>query len=337
MKTLIALSFVMFELCIWCNDLEISKIDLDRNYEKLAIKIGNEQAISIANRSNKAIDLYDYSITINDIEVFRFKEHLYLSEKTSKKIPLRNIEEKNTGNPAINFWLISQTEKEANNNKRFQLTAEKYHQYMKEEDFNEMMECFSSKRTPFLFSEIALLSPKREKIDQVLVSDFCVQKNPYSSVAYLDPDKYLFTSVFKKDNKIVVSTISEMIPFQATRIRYCKEDNLLSVFESPSEYFGLGSMCVPDQKMTLRLYYDEKHVEEIVCLEGDRFYFYIVNKEQGNKIEDFFMGEEKKKVYYEIVVSHPDFPELSLSSPILGHTFFYLDDSAKDYGDYLSF
>ena len=310
-------------------DLEIAIIHLDRYRDSgILPKTGDNQSVSIANRSDKMIDLYDYSITNNGKEILRIKEHVKL-EKDSKKeffLSKGNTVKEATKSPAIDSWFEHSTgEKDIQGEKEsLQSMIKRYQPYLTKEGSDYYAHILNNQKIPFVFSEIALISPQNEIVDQILVTASEIQKNPYSTVAFLNPQKFVYTSVFRKGDYIIVSTIPKMKPFQIgsseTYIKGEKRFDLSSWFVS----FGILPFHVPDQEMNLFLYRDEALKEEIIHLEGQDFSFTDLSIKQENAIEEFFNGSEDKKVYYKLFVKHPVFPELSLSEPITGTFDFHL-------------
>ena len=74
-------------------DLEIATIQLNqyRGTDGSRPSKGSTQSVSIANQSDKTIDLYDYSITNNGIEIVRIKEHVKLEKGKKKEFPLQSV------------------------------------------------------------------------------------------------------------------------------------------------------------------------------------------------------------------------------------------------------
>jgi len=322
MKTTIALFLVLALFPVFGKDLEISIIHLDRHSVGGIVQMGFNQSISITNSSNKTIDLFDYSISNNGKEILRITEHIKLENGTKKEFRLSPVKDVKDDKfyPALDAWFgILKNEKDIQKEKEnLDPIMKRYLPYMTEDSLKYYSDITLKHRYPYLFLEIALISPQKEVVDQILVTTSDVQKNPYSIVAFVDIKRYVYTSIFRKGNRITTSTIPEMIPFQLMVVSYYKNEHALSVTKSPSEYFGAGWMDVTNQKMMLHLYSDKDLVDEIVCLEGNDFYFSEIDKEQSEKIESYLGDSYNRKVYYRMVVTHPDFAELSLPEPVTG-------------------
>ena len=304
-------------------DLEIANIQL--NYYlgdggSMPSK-GSTQSVSIANRSDKTIDLYDYSVTNNGEEILRIKEHVEL-EKDAKMefaLPPVNTEKENEKRLAINYcfsrYQISKDEKEyQKERKELEPIMKRYLPYFTE--INRMLfEKNITEERLIFFSEIALKSPHNDVVDQILLTKVDVQKNPYSLVAFLEPLN--FTSVFRKEDYIVVSSVPKMVPFHVGIIFYSGQS--LAIHTRGNQYFSENTgLFVPDQKMTLSLYRDQNLKEEMVRLDGEKFFFNKMSEAQTDELDKFLDGARMKEVYYKLSVTHPDFPELSLPEPLTG-------------------
>ena len=304
-------------------DLEIATIQLEQYSVSIKSTQPNvrTQSVSIANRSDKTIDLYGYSVTNNGKEILRINEHVEL-EKDAKMefaLPPVNTEKENEKRLAINYcfsrYQISKDEKEyQKERKELEPIMKRYLPYFTE--INRMLfEKYITEERLIFFSEIALKSPHNDVVDQILLTKVDVQKNPYSLVAFLEPLN--FTSVFRKEDYIVVSSVPKMAPFPVDVIFYSGQS--LAIHTRGNQYFSENTgLFVPDQKMTLSLYRDQDLKEEMVRLEGEKFFFNKMSEAQTDELDKFLDGARMKEVYYKLSVTHPDFPELSLPEPLTG-------------------
>ena len=285
------------------------------------------QSISIANRSGKTIDLYGYSVTNNGKVILRIDEHVELEKDAKKVFPLLP-DNKGILLPIdlcfLESMILSQDEKEYQKEReKIETMMKRYMPYVTETDkriFNELI----TQKHPFYFSEIALISPQNEIVDQILVTGVDIQKNPYSLVA-IQNNRILsnFTSVFRKGDYIIVCSVPEMAPFQLGSITYSKSRKAITVQTSGNKYFSLNEgFYVPDLKMTLRLYRDKDFKEEIIHLEGRYFLFEIMSEAQADSVEKIGGESRPVEVYYKFFVTHPDFPELSFAEPVTGNALF---------------
>ena len=152
-------------------------------------------------------------------------------------------------------------------------------------------------------------------MDQILLTKVDVQKNPYSLVAFLDPIQP--AGVFRKGDRAIVCSVPEMAPFPVDIIFYSGQS--LAILTSGNQYFSENTgLFVPDLKMTLSLYRDQDLKEEMVRLEGEKFFFNKMSEAQTDELDKFLDGARMKEVYYKLSVTHPDFPELSLPEPLTG-------------------
>ena len=298
-------------------DLEIAAVHLDRYSDGQRMQTGFNQFVTIANRSDKTIDLSGYSVTNNGKEILRIGEHIKLEKDARKEFELPPVKagKDDELRPPIDAWFGFAKEREfPNEREELEPIMKRYLPYITEKSMKYFTDVILTRRYQYIFSEIALVSPQKEVADRILVTTSDVRENPYSIVAFLDPQTYIYTSVFRKGDRITVSTIPRMIPFQLANVMYNRDEAALSMTKTPSEYFGIGMMHVPYQKMTLALYRDKDFNDEIVWIEGHDFFFYGIDKEQAEKL-DAFSG---RKVYYKVFVTHPDSPELSLAEPVTG-------------------
>ena len=316
-------------------DLEIATIQLNqyRGTDGSRPSKGSTQSVSIANQSDKTIDLYDYSITNNGIEIVRIKEHVKLEKGKKKEFPLQSVNIETEIAPCfIESVIISNDEKKYQKEReKLETMMKRYLPYVTEtnkQDFNALV----SERFPFYFSEIALLSPQKETLDQILVTNVEVQKNPYSLVAFLNTRlSHKYTSIFRKGDYVVVCSVPAMEAFQIVRIGYWKNDKALTAYTKGNQYFIENTgFYVPDLNMTLHLYRDKDFKEEILYLEGQKFVFEKMSEVQIDSVEKFFDGLKAKEVevYYKLFVTHPVFPELSFSEHVTGRALFVRNNGA---------
>lgn len=341
MKSILSLFVAFVSLSAFGNDLEITNIQLNRYLGSGGSMPPKEstQSISIVNQSDKTIDLYDYSITNNGREILRIKEHVKLEKDAKKVFQLQpvNMGKENKKSSLIIAPCFFESLILFNDEKEYQKEREnveammkRYLPYVTEKDrmfFNIKI----NDRHSFVFSEIALISPQNETVDQILVTEVDVQKNPYSLVAFVNSRILLYyTAIFRKGDYIIVSTVPEMAPFQLGLVGYSKRHKALTALTTGNKYFSETSgFYVPDLKMALRLYRDKDFKEEIVYMEGQQFVFEKMSDAQADSVEKFFDGLKTKEVYYKLFVTHPNFPELSLSEPITGNVLFRQAGSSK--------
>ena len=308
-------------------DLEITNIQLEQYSGSIKSTQPNvrTQSVSIANRSDKTIDLYGYSVTNNGKEILRINEHVELEKDAKKVFPLPVVD---TGKKyrkqgfAIEPWflysVVFKDENEARKEREeLETMMERYLPYLTEPSRNIFEQDDSTGKHTFYFSEIALKSPRNETVDRILLSQVNVLKNPYSLVAFIEPIQA--AGVFRKGDRVIVCSVPEMAPFQLDSLEYRPDFMLLSIITSGNKYFRENAdFYVPGLKMTLCLYRDKHFKDEIVRLEGEKFIFRKMSTVQAGEIERFFDGAITKDVYYKLFVTHPDFPELSLPEPLTG-------------------
>ena len=306
-------------------DLEIATIQLEQYSGSVRSTQPDvrTQSVSIANRSDKTIDLYGYSVTNNEKEILRIKEHVKLEKDAKKVFPLPLVDtgkENRKQGFAIEPWflysIVFKDENEAwQEREELATMMERYLPYLTELSKTIFEVDYSTGKYSFYFSEIALKSPRNETVDQILLTKVDVQKNPYSLVAFLEPIQP--AGVFRKGDYIIVCSIPEMTPFPVGIIFYSGQS--LAILTSGNQYFSENTgLFVPDQKMTLSLYRDQDLKEEMVRLEGEKFFFNKMSEAQTDELDKFLDGARMKEVYYKLSVTHPDFPELSLPEPLTG-------------------
>lgn len=306
-------------------DLEIATIQLEQYSGKVSSAQPNvrTQSVSIANRSDKTIDLYGYSVTNNGKEILRIDEHVELEKDAKKVFPLPLVDtgkENRKQGFAIEPWflysIVFKDENEAwQEREELATMMERYLPYLTELSKPIFEVDYSTGKYSFYFSEIALKSPRNETVDQILLTKVDVQKNPYSLVAFLEPIQA--TGVFRKGNRAIVCSVPEMAPFPVDIIFYSGQS--LAILTSGNQYFSENTgLFVPDLKMTLSLYRDQDLKEEMVRLEGEKFFFNKMSEAQTDGLDKFLDGARMKEVYYKLSVTHPDFPELSLPEPLTG-------------------
>jgi hypothetical protein len=307
-------------------DLEIATIQLEQYSGSIKSTQPNvrTQSVSIANRSDKTIDLYGYSVTNNGKEILRINEHVELEKDAKKLFPLPLVDtgkENRKQGFAIEPWflysIVFKDENEARKEREELVTMmERYLPYLTELSKTIFEVDYSSGKYTSYFSEIALKSPRNETVDQILLSQVEIQKNPYSLVAFLEPIQP--AGVFRKGDYIIVCCIPEMAPFPVDIICYTSRREL-AIITSGNRYFRENNdFFVPDLKMTLSLYRDQDLKEEMVRLDGEKFVFGKMSEAQTDELEKFLDGARMKEVYYKLSVTHPDFHELSLPEPLTG-------------------
>ena len=306
-------------------DLEIANIQIEQYSGSIKSTQPNvrTQSVSIANRSDKTIDLYGYSVTNNGKEILRINEHVEL-EKDAKKVfslPLVDTGKENRKRGfAIEPWflysIVFKDENEARKEREELATMmERYLPYLTEVNRNIYENDYLTGKYSCYFSEIALKSPRNETVDQILLSQVEIQKNPYSLVAFLEPIQP--AGVFRKGDYIIVCCVPEMAPFPVDIIFYSGQS--LAILTSGNRYFRENNDCfVPDLKMTLSLYRDQDLKEEMVRLEGEKFFFNKMSEAQTDELDTLLDGASMKEVYYKLSVTHPVFPELSLPESLTG-------------------
>ncbi len=306
-------------------DLEIATIQLEQYSGSVRSTQPDvrTQSVSIANRSGKTIDLYGYSVTNNGKEILRIDEHVELEKDAKKMFPLPLVdtgkEDIKQGFAIVPWFLYSDIlkDEDAARKEREELETmmERYLPYLTELSKTIFEVDYSTGKYSFYFSEIALKSPRNETVDQILLTKVDVQKNPYSLVAFLEPIQA--TGVFRKGNRAIVCSVPEMAPFPVDIIFYSGQS--LAILTSGNQYFSENTgLFVPDLKMTLSLYRDQDLKEEMVRLEGEKFFFNKMSEAQTDGLDKFLDGARMKEVYYKLSVTHPDFPELSLPEPLTG-------------------
>lgn len=307
-------------------DLEIANIQIEQYSGSIKSTQPNvrTQSVSIANRSDKTIDLYGYSVTNNGKEILRINEHVELEKDAKKVFPLPLVDtgkENRKQGYAIEPWflysIVFKDENEARKEREeLETMMERYLPYLTEVNRNIYENDYLTGKYSCYFSEIALKSPRNETVDRILLSQVEVQKNPYSLVAFLEPIQP--AGVFRKGDYIIVCCVPEMAPFPVDIIYYTSRLQL-AIITSGNQYFRENNdFFVPDQKMTLSLYRDQNLKEEIVRLEGEKFFFNKMSEAQTDELDKFLDGARMKEVYYKLSVTHPDFPELSLPEPLTG-------------------
>ena len=306
-------------------DLEIAAVQLEQYSGSIKPTQPNvrTQSVSIANRSDKTIDLYGYSVTNNGKEILRIDEHVELEKDAKKLFPLPLVDtgkENRKQGFAIEPWflysIVFKDENEAwQEREELATMMERYLPYLTELSKTIFEVDYSTGKYSFYFSEIALKSPRNETVDQILLTKVDVQKNPYSLVAFLEPIQP--AGVFRKGDYIIVCSIPEMTPFPVGIIFYSGQS--LAILTSGNQYFSENTgLFVPDQKMTLSLYRDQDLKEEMVRLEGEKFFFNKMSEAQTDELDKFLDGARMKEVYYKLSVTHPVFPELSLPESLTG-------------------
>ena len=308
-------------------DLEIATIQLEQYSGSIKSTQPNvrTQSVSIANRSDKTIDLYGYSVTNNGKEILRINEHVELEKDAKKVFPLPLVDtgkENRKQGYAIEPWflysIVFKDENEARKEREeLETMMERYLPYLTEVNRNIYENDYLTGKYSCYFSEIALKSPRNETVDQILLSQVEVQKNPYSLVAFLEPIQP--AGVFRKGDYIIVCCVPEMAPFPLDYLAYFPDYVTLAIITSGNKYFRENAdFYVPGLKMTLCLYRDKRFKNEIVRLEGEKFIFRKMSTVQAGEIERSFDGASSKDVYYKLFVTHPDFSELSLPEPLTG-------------------
>ena len=306
-------------------DLEIAAVQLEQYSGSIKPTQPNvrTQSVSIANRSDKTIDLYGYSVTNNGKEILRINEHVELEKDAKKVFPLPLVDtgkENRKQGFAIEPWflysIVFKDENEAwQEREELATMMERYLPYLTELSKTIFEVDYSTGKYSFYFSEIALKSPHNDVVDQILLTKVDVQKNPYSLVAFLEPIQP--AGVFRKGDYIIVCSIPEMAPFPVGIIFYSGQS--LAILTSGNQYFSENTgLFVPDLKMTLSLYRDQDLKEEMVRLKGEKFFFNKMSEAQTDELDKFLDGARMKEVYYKLSVTHPDFPELSLPEPLTG-------------------
>ena len=306
-------------------DLEIANIQLEQYSGSVRSTQPDvrTQSVSIANRSDKTIDLYGYSVTNNGKEILRIDEHVELEKDAKKVFPLPLVDtgkENRKQGFAIEPWflysIVFKDENEARKEREELATMmERYLPYLTELSKTIFEVDYSTGKYSFYFSEIALKSPHNDVVDQILLTKVDVQKNPYSLVAFLEPIQP--AGVFRKGNRAIVCSVPEMAPFPVDIIFYSGQS--LAILTSGNQYFSENTgLFVPDLKMTLSLYRDQDLKEEMVRLDGEKFVFGKKSEAQTDELDKFLDGARMKEVYYKLSVTHPVFPELSLPEPLTG-------------------
>ena len=307
-------------------DLEIAAVQIEQYSGSIKSTQPNvrTQSVSIANRSDKTIDLYGYSVTNNGKEILRINEHVELEKDAKKVFPLPLVDtgkENRKQGYAIEPWflysIVFKDENEARKEREeLETMMERYLPYLTEVNRNIYENDYLTGKYSCYFSEIALKSPRNETVDQILLSQVEVQKNPYSLVAFLKPIQP--AGVFRKGDYIIVCCVPEMAPFPVDIIYYTSRQQL-AIITSGNQYFRENNdFFVPDLKMTLSLYRDQDLKEEMVRLDGEKFVFGKMSEAQTDELEKFLDGARMKEVYYKLSVTHPVFPELSLPEPLTG-------------------
>ena len=307
-------------------DLEIANIQIEQYSGSIKSTQPNvrTQSVSIANRSDKTIDLYGYSVTNNGKEILRINEYVELEKDAKKLFPLPLVDtgkENRKQGYAIEPWflysIVFKDENEARKEREELATMmERYLPYLTEVNRNIYENDYLTGKYSCYFSEIALKSPRNETVDRILLSQVEVQKNPYSLVAFLEPIQP--AGVFRKGDYIIVCCVPEMAPFPVDIIYYTSRLQL-AIITSGNRYFRENNdFFVPDLKMTLSLYRDQDLKEEMVRLDGEKFVFGKMSEAQTDELEKFLDGARMKEVYYKLSVTHPVFPELSLPESLTG-------------------
>ena len=142
-------------------DLEIATIQLEQYF-------GNDsstqpdvrtQSVSIANRSDKTVDLYGYSVTNNGKEILRIDEHVELEKDAKKMFPLPLVdtgkEDIKQGFAIVPWFLYSDIlkDEDAARKEREELETmmERYLPYLTELSRNIYEKNYSTGKNPFAF------------------------------------------------------------------------------------------------------------------------------------------------------------------------------------------
>ena len=95
-------------------DLEIAAVHLDRYSDGQRMQTGFNQFVTIANRSDKTIDLSGYSVTNNGKEILRIGEHIKLEKDARKEFELPPVKagKDDELRPPIDAWFGFAKERE---------------------------------------------------------------------------------------------------------------------------------------------------------------------------------------------------------------------------------